>query len=57
MRWWVPDSRFASAAPRFGHSTALAERPLMAGKRPLTGQPLSDFGLLGHLERVIYLNT
>lgn len=26
-----------------------------AGMRPLTGQWLSDFGLLGHLERVIYL--
>jgi hypothetical protein len=29
----------------------------MAGKRPLTGHQLSDFGLLGHLERVIYLDT
>jgi len=32
------------------------ERPKVAGKRPLAGHDLSDFGLLGHLERVIYLN-
>lgn len=29
----------------------------MAGKRPLTGQQLSDFGLFGHLKRVIHLDT
>jgi len=28
----------------------------MAGKRPLTGQQLSDFGLFGHLERVVHLD-
>ena len=32
------------------------ERPEMAGKRPLAGHDLSDFGLLRHLERVVYLN-
>jgi hypothetical protein len=26
------------------------ERRLLAGKRPLIGQQLSDFGLLGHLD-------
>jgi hypothetical protein len=26
----------------------------LAGKRPLTGKQLSDFRLLGHLERVVY---
>lgn len=30
---------------------------LMAGKRPLAGHDLSDFGLLRHLERVVYLNA
>lgn len=30
---------------------------LLAGKRLLTGQQLSDFGLLSHLERVIYLDA
>lgn len=29
----------------------------MAGKHPLTGQQLSDFGLPGHLERVVHLDT
>jgi hypothetical protein len=29
----------------------------LTGKRPLTGDQLSDFGLLGQLERVIYLDT
>lgn len=29
----------------------------MAGKRPLTGQQLSDFGLFGHLKRVVHLDT
>ncbi|MBC8641295.1 hypothetical protein IAG25_31230 [Caballeronia sp. EK] len=29
------------------------ERQELAGKRPLTGQQLSDFGLLGRLERVV----
>jgi hypothetical protein len=28
----------------------------VAGKRPLAGHDLSDFGLLRHLERGIYLN-
>ena len=27
------------------------------GKHPLTGHKLSDFGLLSHLERVIYLEV
>ena len=35
----------------------MGQSPLMAGKRPPTGQQLSDFGLFGHLERVIYLDT
>jgi hypothetical protein len=37
-------------------ASALAERRLLAGKRPLAGHDLSDFGLLGHLERVVHLN-
>jgi hypothetical protein len=28
----------------------------MAGKRPLAGHDRSHFGLLGHLQRVVYLN-
>lgn len=32
------------------------ERLKLAGKRPLAGHDLSDFGLLGHLKRVVYLN-
>jgi hypothetical protein len=39
-----------------GHWQADWERPLMAGKRPLTGRDLSDFGLFGHFERVVYLD-
>ena len=38
-------------------SDGAGEWRFMAGKRPLTGHQLSDFGLLGHLERVIYLDT
>lgn len=33
-----------------------AERRILAGKRTLAGQDLLDFGLLVHLERVVYLN-
>jgi hypothetical protein len=29
----------------------------MAGKRPAADHDLSYFGLLGHLERVVYLNS
>jgi hypothetical protein len=32
------------------------ERLEMAGKRPLAGHDLLNFGLLGHLERVVYLD-
>lgn len=37
-------------------SRSLSDR-FVAGKRPLTGHQLSEFGLLGRLERVIFLDT
>jgi hypothetical protein len=35
---------------------ALGEWRLLGGKRLLAGHDLSDFGLLSHLERVVYFN-
>ena len=55
---WTADAasgdRSSSGSGPSGHDI---ECRLLAGKRLLTGQQLSDFGLLSHLERVIYLDA
>lgn len=50
-------ARLNLSQPFERQSFVLAERQILAGKRPLAGHDLSDFGLLRHLERVVYLNA
>jgi hypothetical protein len=42
--------------PWSGRPKRQNECRFLAGKRPLADHGQSDFGLLGHLERIVYLN-